>query len=267
MIRAILLIFLFIILSILSCLGAWTEEPWLILVSTITSALLGTAVSIAFEKIDFYGQGFKLWLQQIKYSKKDIRLSFSYLFKIEVNGKYLLVKGNRLKRQFQPIGGVYKYYPEAKSTLDEFHFRPDTRMNNHDETDDLRITIKGKYLLKYMKWFLSMKDREYDPHREFIEELIDTELLPKDLFKSLKYRKVSVHNKEITYSKYNQCDEFIYADIFELLLNYEQKEAVLSAVKKHPNELCLASDVELKSECYNGIDKNIGNNAKWIIGE
>ena len=44
-------------------------------------------------------------------------------------------------------------------------------MGNVDETDDLRIFIKGRYLLKFMEWFDSMKDREYDPYREFCEEL------------------------------------------------------------------------------------------------
>lgn len=36
-------------------------------------------------------------------------------------------------------------------------------MGNTNETDDLRINIKGKNLLSFMEWFLSMKDREYDP--------------------------------------------------------------------------------------------------------
>lgn len=265
--RTILFVALFVISTLLSCITSYTDKFPLVCISTIASGILGTIISIAIEKIDFQGQGFKLWTQQIKYKNKDIRLSFSYLYRIEVNGKYLLVKGNRLKNQFQPIGGVYKYYQEAKPFLEGINFIPDTKMNNHDETDDLRISIKGKYLLSFMNWFLSMKDREYDPYREFREELIDTGLLPESEFKTLVYRKVFVHNKGITFSKFNNCNEFVYSDIFDLELTKEQKETIIKSVGEHPEYLCLVSVDELKSECYNGIEKNIGNNAKWLLGE
>lgn len=85
-----------------------------------------------------------------------------------------MVRGNRIKRQYQPVGGVYKYYDEARPALERLEFKPNIKMGNTDETDDLRIWIKGKYLLKFMDWFMSMENREYDPCREFKEELIDT---------------------------------------------------------------------------------------------
>ena len=112
-----------------------------------------------------------------------------------------------------------------------------------------------------------MQNREYDPSREFSEELIETGLLPTEVFQKLEYRKVCVHNAGIQYSKYTNCDELIYADIFELKLTGKQTQAILDAVKDHPDQLCLASAEELKSECYNGIEKNIGNNAVWLLGE
>lgn len=140
-------------------------------------------------------------------------------------------------------------------------------MGNTNETDDLRINIKGKNLLSFMEWFLSMKDREYDPCREFREELLVSGLLPSEKFSTLKYRKIGVHNKGILYSKYLRCDELVYADIFELRLSEEQMELIRMSVKSHPDILCLASAEELKSECYGGIEKNIGNNAVWLLGE
>ena len=45
-----------------------------------------------------------------------------------------------------------------------------------------------------------MKDREYDPRREFEEELLETDLLPEDEFKKLRYRKVWEDNGGVTYS-------------------------------------------------------------------
>ena len=35
----------------------------------------------------------------------DIRISFAYLFRIQVDGTYFLIRGNK-KKKFQPVGGV-----------------------------------------------------------------------------------------------------------------------------------------------------------------
>ena len=201
------MILIFIVCCILTCWGAVQQAPIVVCLGAIASTILGSVVSIIFEAIDFHGQGLHLWLQHLGYWNKEVRLSISYLFRIEVDGKYLMVKGNRLKRQYQPVGGVYKYYPEAKPVLERMKFNLDTKMGNTDETDDLRIRIKGKYLLTFMEWFMSMENREYDPQREFKEELIDTGLLPAQSFEILKYRKVGVHNDGIKYSTYLACDE------------------------------------------------------------
>ena len=252
---------------VLTISGILFDSKLIVSISAIASAFLGSVISILFESIDTNGQGLRLWWQHLKYYNQEIRLSFSYLFKIEINGKYLLIRGKRLRKQFQPIGGVYKYYKEAKPILEKFKYKTDIKMGNTNDTDDLRISLKGKYILKFTKWFLSMKDREYDPYREFQEELINSGLISKEDFKILKYRKIDTHNKGITKSTFNKCNEFIYADIFELDLTEKQKQILLTAVENNPDILCLASDVELSSECYNGIEKNLGNNAKWLIGE
>lgn len=257
----------FILCSIITCLGVISTIPFWACLGAVASAFLGSIISIILNSIDYQGIGYQLWWQHIRYRKKEIRLSFSYLFRIQVDGKYLLIRGNRLKNQYQPIGGVYKYYTEAKPKLESFHFRPDVQMGNKRETDDLRIIIPGREILSFMDWFLSMKDREYDPLREFKEELLDTGLLPKEVFSNLIYRKVGIHNKGIQKSKYMSCDEFIYADIFELTLSDEQQNSIRSAVLANPEQLCLASDKELMTECYNGIEKNLGTNSAWIIGE
>ena len=118
-----------------------------------------------------------------------------------------------------------------------------------------------------MDWFLLMKDREYDPYREFKEELIDTGFLPEDEFKIIKYRKKFVHDKGVKYSKYLECDEYLYSDIFELKLTKKQCDLIKKAVDNHPNDLCLATANELKTECFGGIVKNVGTNAVWLLGE
>ena len=265
--KTMIFIAFFIAICVLTCVGVVNEKPIWACIGAISSAILGYLISIILTAIDAHEQGLLLWFQHIKFWNKDIRLSFSYLFRIQINGKYLLVKGNRLKNQYQPIGGVYKYYDEAKPVLESFCYRPDVRMGNSNETDDLRIYIKGKHLLSYMQWFKLMKNREYDPLREFREELINSKLLPAEIFENIEYRKVLVHNKGVQFSTYMQCNELVYADVFEIKLSAKQKSAILNAVQEHSDMLCLATDNELLSECYNGIEKNLGNNAKWLLGE
>ncbi|WP_324722027.1 SMODS-associated NUDIX domain-containing protein [Latilactobacillus curvatus] len=56
-----------------------------------------------------------------------IRISFAYLFRIKVDGKYFLVKNSHTKR-FQPVGGTYKYYEkEAQYLRTNFSIENDPR--------------------------------------------------------------------------------------------------------------------------------------------
>lgn len=258
-----------VVFAVIAGFAVTTDSNALQTIAVIASAVVGAAVSSAYELIDTHDQGIRTWfLSQIKYREKNIRLSFSYLYKIEVDGKYLLVRGNRMKDRYQPIGGVYKFYPEAKTFLDSIQYVPDTKMKNNDETDDLRIQIKGQNLLKFFDWFTSMQDREYDPCREFYEEVLQDGTLPEEKFRHLKYRKVNVHNKGITWSEYLNINEVLYADIFDVTLSEEQKEIVRRAVKEHPEKLCLASPDEMRCRRYaDSVEANLGTNVPWLLGE
>ena len=46
-----------------------------------------------------------------------IRISFSYLYRIKIDNKYLLIKNSHGTELFQPIGGVYKYFTDAEIKL------------------------------------------------------------------------------------------------------------------------------------------------------
>ena len=240
------------------------------IITTVGGAIIGVILKEIYEYFGSCGCSFRIWFQaKIKYHKQDLYLSFSYLYKIEVEGKYLLVRGHRMKDRYQPIGGVYKFYPEAKYFLNSIHYQPDTMVGNFEDADDLRIRIKGKHLLKFMEWFNSMQNRECDPTREFFEELIRPGFLPEECFRHLQYRKVDVHNKGVTKSVLpDRIPEVIYADIFEVTLDEQQKELVKAAVDRHPYDLCLATPDEMKSRRYNGsVVMNLGNNVLWLLGE
>lgn len=44
-----------------------------------------------------------------------IRISFAYLYRIKISGKYLLVKNERGTGKYQPVGGVYKLKGNEKT--------------------------------------------------------------------------------------------------------------------------------------------------------
>ena len=48
-----------------------------------------------------------LFIQSVIHYNKDIRFSISYLYRIKIDDKYLLIKGSKIE-QLQPVGGVYK---------------------------------------------------------------------------------------------------------------------------------------------------------------
>lgn len=250
----------------LSFLFSLSQEPIFAVMNILCSSVAGAAVSVLYELIDTHGQGIKLWYQtQIKYRDEQIRLSFSYLYRIKINGKYLLVRGNRLRNQYQPVGGVYKYCQEGKRFLEDIQCVGDIRMNNTEDDNDLRIKIKGKNVLKFFDWFLSMKDREYDPLREFREELIDTGILPSQEFDVIQYRKVTVYKTAVQYSQWMQCNEILYSDIFELQPTERQKQILIEKMHETDDRICWATDEEIKRLCVNGIERNLGTNAPWIL--
>src|SRR5690606_16831147 len=83
---------------------------------------IGFALSILVEFLLYLYEYRKFLLLFLKcsFSSKELRLTISYLYNIEVNGKYLLVKSHRLQDTYQPVGGVYKYFnPDGKSQLDK----------------------------------------------------------------------------------------------------------------------------------------------------
>ena len=137
----------------------------------VTGSVEGLIASAAFEvivvaigcllgKFKFWKYGFRLKLYEIFKPNLEIRISASYLYRIEIKGKYLLVK-NRKRDVFQPIGGVYKYYESAKNFLNEIEYKPDNKMKIDSVSEhDLRIRIKAKYITKFLDWFYSKSDRE-----------------------------------------------------------------------------------------------------------
>lgn len=135
----------------------------------------------------------RLWLFLITktwYRNTSIRLSISYLYRIKINDKYLLVKSNH-DGNWQPVGGVYKTLPGSEKIFEELNVQPDRVFQTEKGIAkcDLRVHVNGKNVIPFLRWFDSGEDRELSPWREFCEELITTtNILKADNFRYINYK-------------------------------------------------------------------------------
>lgn len=213
------------------------------------------------------------WYSKIKYRKEDIRLSLSYLFKIKHRNRYLLVKGNVVANQLQPVGGVYKYFPQAKSFLDDLKVRDDDKVDmNGSRRDDFRLRIKGTDLLEFLKWYNSKKDREVSAWREFCEELVKPKILSFDNFAHIQYRYIRTEKVEFTYSDHYDCIEYKMYDIYEPLFTEKQLteiDAIYTENEDYSKEYAWVSEQLINWLGHNQLTKQkeciIGTHTKYLL--
>lgn len=160
---------------------------------------------------------------QFLYRKKEIRLSIAYLFRINIDGKYLLVK-SRLKPVYQPVGGAFKTLPGSEKIFEKLQVRPDRLIETEHgiAKEDLRVHVKGIHAIEFLEWFKSREDRELSPWREFCEELISTGILPWKEFRYINYKfKGKIQSPIITMDS-GEKGMFLF-EIYDLVINDEQK--------------------------------------------
>lgn len=205
------------------------------------------------------------------FKAKEIRLSLSYLFRIKVDGKYLLVKGNRIN-QYQPVGGVYKRFPSSYPLFSKWNIKDDNCIDLKDvDQDDLRIRVPRKNLFKVLKWFDEGKDREISHWREFSEELVVTNILSHINFPHINYRIKSSYKTDLKYSKHFNCYEILHYDILDLIPNEIQKEELkkLQTAENESEKYVWVEEELIESLGYHKSTGNesltIGEHSKLII--
>lgn len=202
----------------------------------------------------------KIFSQSIMRWNKNIRLSCAYLFRIKYNGKYLLVKGNRID-QYQPIGGVYKYYASFNELKTKLEIEDEEEINFYEE-GDLRQITKGKYLEKFLDWFDTKKNREVTVIRELIEELHIGEISIEQLIKSMQIEYLKTVKEEIKFSKHFQVDELKIFNIYEVRIPDETLAEIINNDK-----YSLVEAGEINKLCFmkKGLSTKISETSKYII--
>lgn len=238
--------------------------------------LLTKGATIVWENRDYLELFFKT--KYGKYKEKEIRFSISGLYKIQIpnTNKYLLVSNRRIAGQLQPVGGVYKRFGDD-SLFNKWGYKPDTRKNGLDvdekSNSDLRFMVNGKSVIDVLKWYENGKEREIEPRREFIEELIDTEILDSKTFQNINQKHIRRYSKNLIWSDFFGCYEILIYDIFELLPNEEQKKSLIE-LSKQANDLskgyAIVSCDDIEQLRFLENDKQIariGQHTKLIINK
>lgn len=220
----------------------------------------GIIIPVVFEKFTDLVMDTTNWktsqrkLQRGKIICKDtiIRISFSYLFRIKINGKYFLVKNARGTEKFQPVGGVYKFYTEEfEYLLRNFYCENDNKILIDECSKlDYRLRLKNRYLRKFVKRFNKTSKRENinNLSREFVEEIFETGTSnDKNNFGLLTYVYCGQDITDVKFSNYFQCYELLIADIVEVQLTNDQEKFFIELVQMEPEKYILVSDEYIKS--------------------
>ena len=203
-----------------------------------------------------------------------IRISFAYLFRIKVDGKYFLVQNVRTKK-YQPVGGAYKLEPkEAQYLSEKIPVEDDDRIPIDTTTrGDYRLYVKNKDLRRFIKRFDETPYRENinNLSREFIEELFTTNILDKDTFGDLTYKYCGRHITDVEYGNFFECYELLLADIIEVRLTNKQEELFRELMKKTDDQYIFATFNEIKTggvkHGTSDLKDNIANHAPKILSE
>ncbi|MEV7382989.1 hypothetical protein [Streptomyces lydicus] len=238
--------------------------------STVGDLANGAVISLAIPVVDGLivnrTKMRHLWYS-VRYASKDVRISAAYLFRIKIDGKYLLVPGRRFP-QLQPVGGVYKVSSSGRSFLSSIDAQDDSLIPFDDQSsNDLRIRIKGSKIPRFYAWFDSRTGREDSPWREFHEELISTELLPADAFPFTFQDYVKREVDPIRYSEHAQSLEILIADVYELLPTPDQEAALRQLAYTDTPDVAWVTEetVRRRGVLPDGTVLNVARHARRII--
>ncbi len=248
------------------------ENFWITLSVAIASSILAPLIAWFFDGVIQNFTWLKLWLQtKTIHRRRKIRFSMSYVYRIRVNDKFLLVKNSKWDF-YQPVGGVYKILPGELAQLQErFNLDLDKKLPTDGiMKDDLRVMVPATKAIEFLDWFESGKNREISHWREFSEELLRTNVLKFDDFPHINYRYVGTVRTPLKRSKKLNCLEILRYDVYDLLPDsHQQKKLVELLYQGDTDYVKWADEIIINSlgfdERTRGEEYSIGEHTKWTV--
>lgn len=238
---------LFMITGVLAFLVYKAEKNGCNVVSVLLSAVIGLLVEQFLYSIQDLADR-NSWKKEQRKNERGhfinreslIRISFAYIFRIKVDGRYLLVMNSRHTGKYQPVGGVYKMNDSEKRLLASKYGCMDDNMITIDDSskNDYRLRVKNRYLRGFVKRFNKCQDREKldNLYREFKEELIDTGILSFDNFKKIRYEYVGRYYNGVKYTQHFNCYEMLLGDVVSLTTTEDQEEELRGLLRAGRND-------------------------------
>lgn len=241
---------------------------------SIVSAVLGVSLTGVYSVIRSFDR--ITWWSVVKagtiYRRSPVRVSMAYLVCIRVEDEYLLVRGNRIRTQFQPVGGVFKTDLTASDLYARFRAEPDNRFKPDLESQgDLRLRLPGGSLQKFLRWFRRGSEREILPTREFYEELVVPGVIDSTIFGHFDCRRMGIKSFPLRFDKQAGCQQLILVEIWSLRPNGEQTTELqrLKRAKPRVKNVYFASRDEMISGGRKGVTKahfDISPTCSWLVG-
>ncbi|VUX01551.1 SMODS-associated NUDIX domain-containing protein [Streptococcus vestibularis] len=240
---------------------------WLIV--TIVAAVISFFVGRFLQWIIDNKKYLKLWIDTNirKARDKQVRFSLAYIFRIKIDGKYLLVKNSKIANQYQPIGGVYKKFDSFDKIANDLEVT-DEKKTNFRVPDDLRVYVQSKNTIKFVKWFHTRKNREFNVIREFYEEIIDENILEIQNLKDIEFEFIKTYDSGLHYTEQFDSYEILLHDIFEVRLKSNDAEKLKQYIElSSDNYLILVeqTDILRKAVTIGGVDYKIGEQTINIL--
>jgi hypothetical protein len=205
-------------------------------------------------------------LIKIRIQSNSLRISFASLIRIKAGDKYFLIKSKKFNL-WQPVGGVYKYFDSDLRR--RFGLQDDNGGFRESDPNELRLSFPPNKVFKalgLMKWFDSRLGREISPDREFREELLEPNILNKDIFKEVHFEFIE-RTFELRFSEKFQVWELMAFEVFDLKLESSQADQIKSIISTNQNDVVAITKNEIDRDGFSseGKDFRIGGQTKYIL--
>ena len=221
-----------------------------IVLTSISIGLLGVTIPyfINMTRDLFFDYGWHVEVNQLIKNRsiretEEFRISYAYLFRIEIGGKFLLINDTRKISTYKPMGGTYLLDDcEKQFLIRECMSREDDIYTNLTFSD-YRMIVPAKFLGKFYKRF----DKKHANSLNEVKKGIICRLEEIGLCLTEEMLELKKDNRDIVikFPKYFKYYEMVLSDIYVVNFNDEIKNKILDICNNGEGKTILATYQEI----------------------